>query len=195
MEGIQSLFVLVLVFSVEQTYAQQRPSDFRVFTGSEALEQELGQNPEFQQVTARTGERVIINITGPNSLAVVQEGVNALLDCLPFLSMFPGGQITWLLQKIDQFGNLVGAQTAFVPPFKRIFVEGWFNRYLNITRTSIVLGAENPDSGIYTCRVCNRQGTQFEMCRDANTTVYLLGSPPDVDCGDPNDGTAWCACM
>lgn len=182
MRCIKLLFMLALALGVERTYARHQSSSFCVLTGSEARDQELGQNPELQDILARTGERVIINITGTDSLAVVQEGVNALLDCFPFLSMFPGGNATWFLQRIDEFGNPIGVQAQFLPPLGRIVVEGPNNRYLNITQTNIVPSA---DSGIYTCRVCSHQGG---LCHNASTTLYLLGEPPNIDCGKPNDG-------
>ena len=190
------MLVLVVALGVERTYSQG-PSNFRVLTGSEARELELGQNPELQEFLAGIGERVIINITGGESTAILQEGVNALIDCFPFLSRFPGGQISWFFRRIDQFGNSVTADSALPlpPPVQTVRrrVEGEFNRYLNITRTSIVSAAEDPDSAIYTCQVCVAQGTRFEECRNASTRVYLLGSPPDVICGEPNAGTSqWC---
>ena len=180
MKGIKLLFMLALALGVERTYARHQPSSFRVLTGSEARDQELGQNPELQDIAARTGERVIINITGDDSLAVVQEGVNTLLDCFPFLSMFPGGLVTWFLQRIDELGNPIGVQTQNLPPLS--VVKGPNNRYLNIARTNIVQGT---DSGIYTCRVCNDQDG---VCHNASTTLYLLGEPPNINCGTPNEG-------
>ena len=194
MKGIKLLFMLALALGVKRTDARHQPSSFRVLTGSEARDQELGQNPELQDIVARTGEKVIINITGADSLAVVQEGVNALLDCFPYLSMFPGGQVTWFLQRIDEFGNPIGVQTQLFPPLGSIVVEGQNNRYLNITRTNIVAIAEYPHSRIYTCRVCSNQGG----CHNASTTLYLLGEPPNIDCGEPNEGImllcSACAC-
>jgi len=187
MDGIKLLFVLVLALGlgVERSYSQQ-PSNFRLLTGSESRELELEQNPELLDVLARTGERVLINITGEESTAILQEGVNALIDCLPFLRRFPGGQISWFSRRIDQFGESISGDTMIVlptAPERRIRVEGDFNRYLNITRTNIVAGAEDTDSGVYTCWVC-----VTEVCRNASTRMYLLGSPPDVDCGEPDDG-------
>ena len=187
MDGIKLLLVLVLALGAERTYSQQ-PSNFRLLTGSESRELELGQNPELREVLARTGERVLINITGEESTAILQEGVNALIDCLPFLRRFPGGQISWFSRRIDQIGDPISDDTMIIQPDDRIRVEGEFNRYLNITRTNIVAGAEDIDSGVYTCRVCVAQGTILEDCRNASTRVYLLGSPPDVDCGEPDDG-------
>ena len=78
MDGIKLLLVLVLALGVERTYSQQpSTSNFRLLTGSESRELELEQNPELLDVLARTGERVLINITGEESTAILQEGVNA----------------------------------------------------------------------------------------------------------------------
>ena len=143
MDGIKLLFVLVLALGlgVERSYSQQ-PSNFRLLTGSESRELELGQNPELRDILARTGERVLINITGEESTAILQEGVNALIDCLPFLWRFPGGQISWFSRRIDQS---ISENSMIILPTAsddRIRVEGEFNRYLNITRTNIVGGGE-----------------------------------------------------
>ena len=194
MEGIKLLFVVVFALGVERTYAQA--SNFRLLTGAEARDTMLGQDPELLQLTARPGDTVFINITGVDDrLAILQENVNALLDCLPFLSMFPGGQITWLWLRLDEFGNPAGdPQMNVTGGASSIEVGGEFNRYLNITQTRIRAFGANPNAGIYTCRVCTGEGA-LQMCRDANTTVHLLGSPPDLDCGEPNDGTACVVCV
>ena len=194
MAGIKLLFVVVFALGVERTYAQQA-STFRVLTGPEARDVELGQDPELLQFIARPGDRVFINITGVDDrLAILQENVNALLDCLPFLSMFPGGQITWLWLRLDEFGNPVGSQINVTSGASSIEVGGEFNRFLNITQTRIRAFGADPNAGIYTCRVCIGQGA-LQVCRDANTTVHLLGSPPDLDCGETNDGTACVVCV
>ena len=194
MEGIKLLLLVVLALSVERTYAQA--SNFRVLTGTEARGVELGQDPELLEFIARPGDRVFINITGVNErLAILQENVNALLDCLPFLSMFQGGRITWLWLRLNEFGNPAGdPQIDVTGGASSIEVGGEFNRFLNITQTRIRAFGANPNAGIYTCRVCTGQGA-LQMCRDANTTVHLLGSPPDLDCGEPNDGTACVVCV
>ena len=194
MEGIKLLFVVVFALGVERTYAQQA-SNFRILTGSEARDQDLGQNPELFDFAALTGETVFINITETGDpLVVLQEDVNAIFDCLPFLilSRFPGGQITWWMRGIDLEGNVQpGPETQIMSTdtTDRVYIGGQYNRFLNITRTVVFSSQEDPDFGIYTCRVCVGEGA-LQMCQDANTTVYLLGSPPDVDCGEPNDGTA-----
>ena len=67
-----------------------------------------------------------------------------------------------------------------VIPQPRIIVGGQFNRWLNITRTVIVQGAEDPDSKIFTCEVCIARGTPFEQCHSANYTSRLIGAPPRI---------------
>ena len=204
MDGSKLMLVLVLALGVERTYSQHA-SNFRLLNGSEMSDLKFGQNPDLQEfVLARTGERVIINITidnkliyditGGQSTAILQEGVNAVIDCFPFMRRFPGGQISWFSRRIDQFGNSITADSELsLPPpdqyNRRIRVEGEFNRYLNITRTNIVPAAEDPDSGVYTCQVCFAQGTSCEVCHNASILLYLLGAPPNLDCGEPNAGS------
>ena len=103
MDRIKLLLVLVLALGAERTYSQQpSTSNFRLLTGSESRELKLGQNPELQDFLARTGERVIINVTEDHSTAILQEGVNALIDCLPFLRRFPGRQISWFSRRTSR---------------------------------------------------------------------------------------------
>ena len=190
MDGSKLMLVLVLALGVERTYSQHA-SNFRLLNGSEMRDLKFGDLQEF--VLARTGERVIINITEGQSTAILQEGVNAVIDCFPFMRRFPGGQISWFSRRIDQFGNSITADSELsLPPpdqyNRRIRVEGEFNRYLNITRTNIVPAAEDPDSGVYTCQVCFAQGTSCEVCHNASILLYLLGAPPNLDCGEPNAG-------
>ena len=194
MEAIKLLFVVVFALCVERTYAQE--SNFRLLTGSEARDTMLGQTPNLLEFSALAGESVVINITGVDDrLAVMQENVNALLDCFPFLQRFPGGRITWFLQRLDEFGNPVGNVEEVMRGLRgAVQVTGPFNRYLNITRTRISAAGADPNAGIYTCQVCVGRDP-FRMCRNANTTVHLVGSPPDLDCGNPNDGTACVACV
>ena len=62
-------------------------------------------------------------------------------------------------------------------PGERVIVGGTFNRWLNITRTEIVQGAEDPDSRIYICEVCEANTTN---CSPANYTQVTVGTPPDI---------------
>ena len=67
-----------------------------------------------------------------------------------------------------------------MPP-ERIIVGGSFNRWLNITGTVIVQGAEDPDQKIFMCTVCVARGTPFEMCHTSNYTSRLIGAPPLIN--------------
>ena len=64
-------------------------------------------------------------------------------------------------------------------PNERVIVGGDFNRWLNITRTQIVQGAEDPDSRIYICEVCDNS-TMPETCSAANYTQLTVGTPPNI---------------
>ena len=67
-----------------------------------------------------------------------------------------------------------------VMPPPRLIVGGQLNRWLNITRTVTVQGAEDPDSNIYMCEVC-RNVTTLEGCSAANYTQFTIGSPPVLE--------------
>ena len=69
----------------------------------------------------------------------------------------------------------VGAQ----PP-ERIIVGGFFNQLLNITYVELIGGAEDPDSKIFMCEVCEARGTPSEQCSTSNFTLKLVGAPPKV---------------
>ena len=66
-----------------------------------------------------------------------------------------------------------------MPP-ERIIVGGQFNRWLNITRTVNIQGAEDPDSKIFMCEVCIARGTPFEECNTTNYTSRVIGAPPVI---------------
>ena len=105
-----SVAVSLLVFSLlgfRHVGCQQ--SNFRVFrTGAELR--------EFEQLSAR--ERLgsallfpgaaILEITGANQAATVQEDVALNIDCLPWLRRFPGGSIQWFSIQLNEFGQIAG---------------------------------------------------------------------------------------
>ena len=62
-------------------------------------------------------------------------------------------------------------------PGQRVIVGGESNRWLNITRTRIIQGAEDPDSRIYICEVCSANNTN---CNGANYTQLTVGTPPNI---------------
>ena len=64
---------------------------------------------------------------------------------------------------------------------ERRVVGGPFNRWLNITGTLIVQGAEDPDFGRYICSTCIARDTPEEQCHNATVTLFLVGGPPTLD--------------
>ena len=65
-------------------------------------------------------------------------------------------------------------------PQPRIVVGGVSNRWLNITRTVIIQGAEDPDSKIFMCEVCVDRGNSTENCSTSNYTSLTIGAPPII---------------
>ena len=186
---------MLLVAVASLLYCQCVEAQFQVLSGAAARELELLQNPENLAIAARTGETVFINFTMPQMAAVVQEEVNAVLNCLPWLMQYPGGTIRWLRIQIDEFGNEGNVEIlerTGDPPPRRI-VTGEFNHIVNITRTMIVPGGEDPDSGIYQCEVCTDRDEPFQVCHVSNTTLLGIGSPPDINETD-SDCKFVCVC-
>lgn len=56
--------------------------------------------------------------------------------------------------------------------------EPTFNRWANITRTTLINSAQDATSGDYTCSVCIAGNTSTQICHDATITVFVLGRPP-----------------
>ena len=177
-----------LFFACVLSFASAQPLDESVFkqlTAAELRVLELQQNPALLDLAARTGERIVVNIEGPEQGAVVQDGVNAVLNCLPWLSRFPGGDIQWyryLYTDLDH--TMLGSRDAQnkadlnVPNSLRR-IEGEFDEIFNITRVRIQMGAEDPHRGIYECEVCIARGHPlFEMCHSANVTLPIVGRAP-----------------
>ena len=69
-------------------------------------------------------------------------------------------------------------------------IGGEYNHWLNITRTIIVPGAEDPDHGVYTCEACYFLDDPIrEECHQANVTLQGIGGPPFIDKADsPDEG-------
>ena len=62
----------------------------------------------------------------------------------------------------------------------RITVGGDSNRWLNISSVVVVVGAEDPDSKIFMCEVCQNRSTPAEECYTANYTSQIIGAPPYI---------------
>lgn len=84
-------------------------SVFRQLSASEWEEIELRHDPELLTTAARTGESVNIVLNASLIGALVQEGVNVNIDCLPWLQDYPGGTIHWerSLFQINSTGHIV----------------------------------------------------------------------------------------
>ena len=172
------------------SFANTQPLDesaFKQLSAAELHELDITQNTGLLDLAARTGERVVIDITGPEQGGVVQDGVNVVLNCSSWLSNFPGGTIVWyryLYQDLDHtMLDIREAQTKSelnVPNSLRR-IEGEFDEIFNITRVRIQLGADDPHRGIYECEVCTARGNISEQCHSANATLPTVGRPPILD--------------
>ena len=65
-------------------------------------------------------------------------------------------------------------------PPHRIIVGGDSNQWLNITRVIVIQGAEDPDSKIFMCQVCEDRDTPSEVCHTSNFTLRVIGVPPTI---------------
>lgn len=179
------LYCILLACTLSITNSQPLPeSVFRLLSAEELREIELAQNPTLLELAARTGERVVVDITGASQGAIVQARVNTVLNCSPWLRNFPGGTVSWyrylyrdidhtiLEERTPQTRGALNAATSL----RRI--EGTFDEIFNITSVRVSLGPEDPHRGIYECEVCIARGTLFEECHSANTTVVTAGRPP-----------------
>lgn len=111
-------------------------------TGREERELELGQNPALLELAARTGESRLIEIDGPQVIESVQENVNAMIWCLPWLQRFPGGSIRWLVQRFDEdFEETGGVHTYETEPLP---IQAYCSQYFGCCRLmlSIVVTTE-----------------------------------------------------
>ena len=83
-----------------EPYSPLSPSDERIA--------QLSQDPSLLELAAMTGDRIFIVFESLMQTAIVQEDVNVNMDCLPWLSRFPGGDIQWLRnQRDDETGECV----------------------------------------------------------------------------------------
>ena len=163
---------LTCVFS----FANAQPLDESVFkqlSSAELRELDITQNPGLLDLAARTGERVVIDITGPEQGGVVQDGVNVVRNCSSWYR--------YLYLDIDH--TTLGTRDAQIKselnvPNSLQRIEGEFDEIFNITRVLIQMGAEDPHRGIYECEVCTARGTISEQCHNANVTLPIVGRPP-----------------
>ena len=170
------------------SFANAQPlneSVFKQLSAAELRELDITQNPGLLDLAARTGERVVIDITEPEQGGVVQDGVIVVLNCSSWLSNFPGGTIMWYRYLyLDLDHTTLGTRDAQIKleldvPNSLRRIEGEFDEIFNITRVRIQMGAEDPHRGIYECEVCTARGNIIsEQCHSANVTLPIVGRPP-----------------
>ena len=163
-------------------------SVYRQLTAAELREIDLRQNPSLLDVAARTGESITVRIAAAEQGVVVQESVNTVLDCGPWLRN--GGTVRWYryLFEDPNFDNTIVGERRFQDPEEinnqdplRASIAGAFGEIYNITRVLTSALAGESSRGIYECEVCvARDITGFEMCHSANTTVAIAGRPPII---------------
>ena len=158
-------------------------SVFKVLSAEDLQNITLGQNPELLKFAARTGETVRIEITAAQRGAVIQEGVTGILDCSPWLRIFPRGTIRWYkyyYTNLDhtELGPRVIQDPEILNIRRRVTITGASNEIYIIWGTRPLPVDEEGISGIYECEVC--VGTS-EDCYSANTTVVNIGRPPIID--------------
>ena len=99
------LLVLTTALSIDQAHSTATITQYTPITGEQQSQLELRQHPSLLSLAARTGELVQMELTTSQQTAIVQEGVVVYMDCLPWLSMFPGSSALWYVQDIDESGN------------------------------------------------------------------------------------------
>lgn len=185
--GISLLSFLLLACVLN--FASAQPLDISVYrqlTAQDLRERELRQDPSLLELAARTGERVTVIIGSATQGAIVQENVNTVLDCGPWLSNFPGGTVEWYLYAYNELDHLTLRMRSRQDPAaltSNARILGEFNEIYNITRALISMDAQDSSRGVYECEVCVARGTPFEDCHSANTTVATAGRPPIIDRG------------
>ena len=106
---LQTLTIAFAAVQLVQGQPTEPPTSplrpYPTITGAEERALRLGQNPELLELAAMVGESVLIEITSAQQSAIVQEGVNAYIDCFPWLSRFPGGTTVWYIQDLDENGT------------------------------------------------------------------------------------------
>ena len=175
------------------TNAASENSNFTVISGTtNTLNAALSaSDPEKLKIAAKTGESHTVNISDTLSSKLIfsQERVALSLDCLPSLQRRRRNQngaalkIQWFFQQLTEAGAPASNRTRLTPTpedrldFQRIVVGGESNRWLNITQTVAVPGAENPDNKIFTCRIATSdEGVYY----DSTLELRMVGEPPVI---------------
>ena len=82
---------------------------------------DLTQGPQLLELNpARSLTRIHVELTAEQQTAVVEEGVNVNIDCLPFQSIFPAalnGSTEWFFQQRDLNGNIRSGKQSKLESF------------------------------------------------------------------------------
>ena len=108
--AVQLFIVIAVALTASLVNGQDDLIRVPVLTGAEERALQLEQNPELLALAAETLSRVLIVIEGPQQTVVLVEGVNAHIDCYPWLINFPGGTTRWLFQQRSLEGEPVGGE-------------------------------------------------------------------------------------
>ena len=194
---VLSVATLMLLLTASQRTltdaAASENTNFTVISGSTntLITALSASDQEKLKIAAKASESHTVNITNNASrqLLFAQERVALSLDCLPFLQRIKrlqdGGavNIQWFFQQLSEAGAPISNQTQLIPTpgdrldFQRIVVGGESNRWLNITQTVAVPGAEDPDNKIFTCRVAT---SEFEALYESLVELRMVGEPPVI---------------
>lgn len=169
-------------------------SNFTVISGTaDTLTAALAKSDlEKLKIAAKTGESHTVSIrdNASSKLIFAQERVALSLDCLPWLQQVKRTEdgdfkIQWFYQQLTEAGTPASNQIRLIPTpedrldFQRIIVGGDLNRWLNITQTVAVPGAENPDNKKFTCRIftaSDKSGLYFNSTVD----LRMVGESPVI---------------
>lgn len=148
----------------------------------------VSNTPELLEFSALSGEEVTIHLVDNKQTAIVQHHVNVVMDCTSLIES--GGKllgpVEWTrLSYFEGDDGLLAPQGSEITIYQnlkeRLRAEGELNRYLNITTTNIIRGAEREDNGLYTCTICTETG-----CRSSSVMLFLIGSVPRLDSASDN---------
>ena len=194
--GKLAVIAVLLLFAAVTLVAAQQPP-FTVEGGTVEVEYanrifQLSQNPELLQFARMFRETVCINLTMPvENPETFREGSNYKINCLPWLMMFPGGQLTWYRAQINtETGEReAGGESIINPdsPPASVEVRGEFNAELFITSTLVSPAQQQTTAGIYTCEVCIETLREDGQCHNSSVVTFNIGSPPVIDDTTPED--------
>ena len=98
-----------LLLACVLNFANSQPlqvSVYRQLSARELNDISLRQNPGLLEIAARTGESITVIIGAASQGAVVQENVNIVLDCGPWLSNFSEGTVEWYLYRYNELDHI-----------------------------------------------------------------------------------------